>query len=147
MTLKIPKIIGHRGAAGYAPENTLDSIKTAAEMGFDWVEFDVKLTKDSVPILFHDETLDRTTNGHGKVADTTFEEIRELEAGSWFSDGFAGVQVPSLEETIEVLIDLNMAVNMEIKPCPNRDKETAEMAIPCLHRRQLQVSLFRIHIY
>ena len=81
MPLKLPIIIGHRGAAAYAPENTLDSIKTASDMGAKWVELDVKLTKDSVPIIFHDDNLDRTTNGHGPVAAASYADISNLEAG------------------------------------------------------------------
>lgn len=129
MSLKLPKIIGHRGACGYAPENTLESIKTAAEMGVEWVEFDVKLTKDEVPILFHDESLERTTNGAGLVAEALYEDIQSLEAGSWYADGFTGIKVPTLEEAIEVLVKHNLGVNMEIKPCPGREKETAEVAL------------------
>ena len=78
MALKLPKIIGHRGACGYAPENTLESIKTAADMGCTWVELDVKLTKDDVAIIFHDDELDRTTNGSGLVMNATYEEINQL---------------------------------------------------------------------
>src|SRR5690242_8989223 len=96
--LKLPSVIGHRGAAAYAPENTLESIRTAAEIGVKWVELDVKLTKDSIPIIFHDDTLERTTSGYGLVAETKYEDIRELEAGMWFSEGFTGVVVPTLEE-------------------------------------------------
>jgi glycerophosphoryl diester phosphodiesterase len=88
MALKLPKIIGHRGAADYAPENTIEGIHTAADMGVEWVELDVKLTKDQVPVLFHDETLERTTNSAGNVRDFTLSELKELDAGSWFSDGF-----------------------------------------------------------
>lgn len=134
MTLKLPKIIGHRGACGYAPENTIESIKTAAEMGVEWVELDVKLTKDQVPIIFHDETLERTTNGSGNVADTLYEDIKQLEAGSWFADSFAGIKIPTLEDVCETLIDLNMGLNLEIKPCPGREKETAEVALDALSR-------------
>jgi glycerophosphoryl diester phosphodiesterase len=131
--LKLPKIIGHRGAAGYAPENTLESIATAADMGIEWVEFDVKLTKDQVPILFHDESLERTTNGGDRpVAEITFEEIRALEAGSWFADSFAGIKIPTLEEALEVVIEHGMGLNLEIKPCPGREKETAEAALDIL---------------
>ena len=79
MPLKLPKIIGHRGCAGYAPENTLEAIHTAADMGIEWVELDVKITKDEVPVIFHDETLDRTTNGSGNIAERTYEEIQELD--------------------------------------------------------------------
>lgn len=134
MSLKIPKIIGHRGAMGYAPENTIESIQTAAEMGVEWVEIDVKLTKDSVPIIFHDDTLERTTNGSGPVAETTYEDLKQLEAGSWFGDSFAGIKVPTLEEMCEVLIDLDLGLNLEIKPCPGREKETAEVALDYLSR-------------
>jgi len=132
MSLKLPKIIGHRGAAGYAPENTLEGIHTAADMGVEWVELDVKLTKDGVPILFHDETLERTTNGSGLVMETSYEEIRALETGSWFSDSFAGVSIPTLEQAIDVLIDRELGLNLEIKACPGRERETAEVALDLL---------------
>ena len=82
MTLKLPKIIGHRGAAAYAPENTLEGIHTAADMGVEWVELDVKLTKDQIPVLFHDETLERTTNGAGNVADITYDDLKQLATES-----------------------------------------------------------------
>ena len=132
MALKIPKIIGHRGCAGYAPENTLEAIHTAADMGVEWVELDVKLTKDEVPIIFHDDTLDRTTSGSGNVADKTYDEIKELDAGSWYGESFVGVKIPTLEEAIEVLIDRDLGFNMEIKPCAGREKITAEVALDLL---------------
>lgn len=132
MTLKLPKVIGHRGAAAYAPENTLESIHTAADMGVEWVELDVKLTADDVPILFHDDTLDRTTNGSGLVAETEYEQIKQLEAGSWYGDSFTGIKIPTLEEAIDVLIERNLGLNLEIKPCPGREKETAEIALDLL---------------
>jgi glycerophosphoryl diester phosphodiesterase len=130
--LKLPKIIGHRGAAAYAPENTLEGIHTAADMDVRWVELDVKITKDQVPVLFHDERLDRTTNGTGFIAEVTYEELRELEAGSWFSDSFAGIKIPTLEEALEVLIDRDLGLNLEIKACPGREAETAEVALDFL---------------
>ncbi len=130
--LHLPKIIGHRGAAAYAPENTLEGLHTAADMGVEWVEFDVKLTKDQIPILFHDDTLERTTNGSGPVAEKTYEEIRQLEAGSWFSEGFSGIKIPTLEEALEVLVERDLGLNLEIKPCPGREKETAEAALDVL---------------
>lgn len=132
MSLKLPKIIGHRGCAGYAPENTLEAIHTAADMGIEWVELDVKLSKDQVPIIFHDDTLDRTTNGSGPVAERNYEDLRELEAGSWFSDSFAGVKIPTLEQAIDVLIERELGFNLEIKPCPGREVETAEAALDVL---------------
>lgn len=130
--LKIPKIIGHRGAAGYAPENTLESIHTAADMGVEWVELDVKITKDGIPVIFHDDTLERTTNGSGPIAETTYEDLKQLEAGSWFADGFSGIKVPTLEEAIDVLIERDLGLNLEIKPSPGLERETAEIALDLL---------------
>lgn len=132
MTLKLPNVIGHRGAASYAPENTIEGIHTAADVGIEWVELDVKLTKDDVPILFHDEEIDRTTNGSGKIADMTYSELKELEAGSWFSEGFTGIKIPTLEDAIDALIKRDLGLNLEIKPCPNREKDTAEVALDML---------------
>lgn len=125
-SLALPRIIGHRGVRQYAPENTLAGLHAAADMGVEWVEVDVKLTRDGVPILFHDEELDRTTSGTGRVADTDWADIRELDAGSWFAESFTGEPVPSLEDAIDVLITRGLGVNLEIKPCPGREKETAE---------------------
>ena len=130
--MKLPKVIGHRGAAGYAPENTLEGIHTAADMGLDWVELDVKLTRDQVPIIFHDDTLDRTTNGSGPVAQIDYADLKSLEAGSWFGDSFSGIKIPTLEEAIDVLLEHNMGLNLEIKPCPGCEKETAEVALDLL---------------
>lgn len=132
MTLKLAKVIGHRGAAAYAPENTLEGIHTAADMGVDWVELDVKLTKDDIPIIFHDEELSRTTNGSGLVAETTYEQIKQMEAGSWFGESFSGIKIPTLEEAIDALIERNLGFNLEIKPCPGREKETTEVALDML---------------
>ena len=132
--IKLPKIIGHRGACGYAPENTIESIRTAAELGAKWVELGVKLTKDLVPVIFHDDTLERTTNGSGNMADITYEDLRQLETGSWYADSFTGINVPTLEEVCEVLIEMNLGLNLEIKPCPGREIETAEVALDHLSR-------------
>lgn len=134
MTLKLPKVIGHRGACGYAPENTLESIKEAASIGTTWVELDVKLTKDSVPVIFHDETLERCTNGSGNMADILFRDLQSLEAGSWYGESFAGIKIPTLEEAVDLLLELDMGLNLEIKPCPGREVETAEVALDHLSR-------------
>jgi len=127
--LIIPKIIGHRGAKAYAPENTLASFHAAADLGIEWVETDVKLTKDGVPIIFHDDDLSRCTNGSGLVAETDFKTIQELDAGMWFGDSFMGEKIPSLEDALNVIIDRGLGLNLEIKPCAGREKETAEVAL------------------
>lgn len=148
MPLKIPKVIGHRGAKAYAPENTIASIETAASIGVEWVELDVKLTKDNVPIIFHDEELDRTTSGTGLVAQTNYEDLRDLDAGSWFGDSFSNVRIPTLEEAVDILLKHNLGLNLEIKPCPGREKETAEIALDHLsqywdERDNLLISSFQ----
>lgn len=127
--LIIPKIIGHRGAKAYAPENTLASIHAAADLGVEWVEIDVKLTKDSIPVIFHDEELNRCTNMSGLMADTDFDTIKSLDAGSWFGESFMEERIPTLEEALNVIIDRGLGVNLEIKACPGREVETAEVML------------------
>jgi glycerophosphoryl diester phosphodiesterase len=122
---RLPRIIGHRGAAAYAPENTLEGIREAARRGARWVEFDAKLTGDGVVILMHDDTLDRTTNGHGPVARTSFADIGRLDAGAWFGEAWRGARVPRLADVLGLLVELDMRANVEIKPCPGREIETA----------------------
>lgn len=128
-SLVIPRVIGHRGAKAYAPENTLASIHTAADLGCEWVEVDVKLTKDGHAIIFHDEELDRCTNASGLVKDMDFNAIRELDAGSWFGETFLGEKIPTLEEALNAVLERDMGINLEIKPCPGREIETAEVAL------------------
>ena len=134
MALKLPKVIGHRGARAYAPENTVESILAAADIGAEWVEIDVMLTRDLVPIIFHDDMLDRTTNGSGLVAAHDWSDLRALDAGLWFGESFDNVRIPSLEEALEAIIDKNLGLNLEIKPTPGREQETAETALDILSR-------------
>jgi glycerophosphoryl diester phosphodiesterase len=133
--LAVPRLIGHRGAKATAPENTLASIRQAKAEGVDWVEFDVKLTVDGQPILMHDETLDRTTGGRGKVTETTLADIQLLDAGSWFGKPFAGERVPTLAAALDLMAELDMGFNLEVKPCPGREAETARVALAVLAAR------------
>ncbi|MEM2788651.1 MAG: glycerophosphodiester phosphodiesterase family protein [Candidatus Bathyarchaeia archaeon] len=108
------EVIGHRGAAGLEPENTLRSIRKAIEIGVDRVEIDVRVTKDGRLVVIHDETVDRTTNGHGYVRDMTFEEIRKLDAGK-------GEKVPTLEEALnltrgKVILQIELKVAEATEP-------------------------------
>lgn len=123
----LPRIIGHRGAAGLAPENTLAGLRKAAELGLGWVEFDVKLARDGEPVLMHDETVNRTTDGRGKVAQTTLDELRRLDAGMRFGAEFHGEPVPTFEDAIACLEELGLGANVEIKPCPGRELETGRV--------------------
>ena len=131
---QIPRIIGHRGAAKAAPENTLESLREAKRQGATWVEVDAKLTADNHVILLHDDLLDRTTSGRGAAAQFTLEQIRALDAGSWLAPAFAGVRVPTLEETVQELLSLGLNCNFEIKPCPGREQVTAEFVMRELQR-------------
>lgn len=128
----LPKVIGHRGACEYAPENTLASLRKAAELGTAWIEFDVMLTKDDEAIIFHDEILDRTTNGKGSVAETTYAVISTLDAGAWFSPAFADEKVPTFVEYLYYAAKLGLGINVEIKPTPGREKQTAKKVIELL---------------
>jgi glycerophosphoryl diester phosphodiesterase len=132
--LHIPKIIGHRGAAGYAPENTLVSIQTAHDMGIDWVELDVKLTADDVPIIMHDDNFLRTCGIDALVKDLPYSEIKDMDAGSWFADSFAGEQIPTLEQAVELITKLGMSFNLEIKPCEGREVETTITTLDLMTR-------------
>ncbi|MDF1829334.1 glycerophosphodiester phosphodiesterase [Cycloclasticus pugetii] len=99
-------MIGHRGAMGCAPENTLLSIHKAIELGADWVEIDVHCVADKL-LVIHDETVDRTTNGRGKLIDYSFEELRALDAG-------LGQRIPTLQEVLEVTVG-KVGLNIELK--------------------------------
>jgi glycerophosphoryl diester phosphodiesterase len=129
LALELPPVIGHRGAAALAPENTLAGLRAAAAAGARWVEFDVKLTSDGIAVLMHDETLERTTDGHGPVARTPLATIRTLDAGAWFGGAFRHEPVPTLEEAIGELGRLGLGANIEIKPCPGRAAATAREVV------------------
>src|SRR5436305_1627461 len=95
------KVIGHRGAAGLAPENTFAGFDLALELGVDGIETDVQKTKDGKLVLFHGERLDRTTNGIGVLQEASWQELQHLDAGSWFDDIYAGQRIPLLIEALE----------------------------------------------
>lgn len=116
MSVRYPRIIAHRGGGGLAPENTLAGIARAADIGCRGVEFDVMLSADGVPVLMHDETLDRTTSGSGPVAAYRLEALRALDAG--------GEPVPTLAEALDLCRHRRLWVNVEIKPSAGRDEET-----------------------
>jgi len=122
-------VIGHRGAARKAPENTLASLRHAAHSGIAMVEVDATLTSDGRVVLLHDDTLDRTTTGHGPIAGVSLAEVRMLDAGSWFAPEFAGEPVPTLEGAIALLVNGGVGLNLEIKPSPGREAETAEVVL------------------
>ena len=107
-------VIAHRGFSGVAPENTLIAFQKAIEIGADMLEFDVLHSRDGHIVVIHDDTLDRTTNGHGGVSDYSLAELKQLDAGSWFSPEFANERIPTLREALE-LTRGKIRVNIEIK--------------------------------
>lgn len=129
--VKVARVVGHRGAAGDSPENTLAGLREAARQGALWAEVDAKLTADGVPILLHDDTLERTTGGRGRVARLTLAELRGIDAGM-------GETIPTLAEAVSLAAELGLGMNVELKPCRGREAETgrrvaellAESAIP-----------------
>lgn len=121
-------VIGHRGAAGHAPENTLASFAKAVELGADAVECDVQLSADGVPVVIHDPTLDRTTNGRGPVATRTLAELRALDAGAWFGPAFAGEQIPTLADVLDWARGRTRVV-VELKQGPVYDERLEERVV------------------
>lgn len=124
----MPLILAHRGASAYAPENTLAAFRLAREMGADGIELDVQLSRDKVPVVIHDDTINRTTNGQGVVTELTVGELARLDAGAWKGDEFRGEPIPTLAQVFDALSDW-------IKPT-QRDR-------PCLINVELKTERVR----
>ena len=118
-TLKLPKLIGHRGVKDLCPENTIESITKAFDLGLTYVEIDVKISKDEVPILLHDDTLDRTTNGKGLAVNYVYDDIKKLDAGKFFYNKNTNIFVPKLEDILNLCIKNRGNLNIELKPNKN----------------------------
>ena len=104
----------HRGASGHAPQNTLAAFLLAAEMGADGVELDVHLSTEGEAVVIHDDTVDATTDGRGRVSGMTLSELKALDAGSWFDPRFAGERIPTLQEVFDA-VGHRLLINIEIK--------------------------------
>ncbi|MDP1573821.1 MAG: glycerophosphodiester phosphodiesterase family protein [Coxiellaceae bacterium] len=115
MTWHLPFAIAHRGASQLAPENTLAALSLAKKKGAIAVECDIQLTKDNVPVILHDATLNRTTNGSGLLSQTAYKKIETLSAGEWFSKKFVKEKIPTLQEWLETASTLDLLLNLEIK--------------------------------
>lgn len=123
MASALPSVIGHRGAKAVAPENTLASIRAAQALGCTWVEVDVMLTKDLVPVIHHDNTLDRCTDGKGNLWDYNIDELERLDAGSHFASEYAGERIPRLTALLQCCRDLNLGLNLEVKHVTERSPD------------------------
>lgn len=119
MSWPYPRIVAHRGGGKLAPENTLGAIRLGAQMGFRGVEFDVMLAGDGTPVLMHDETLERTTDGRGRVPDTPYAQLARLDAGR-------GEAVPRFADAARLCRELGLWANVEIKPAPGYERRTGE---------------------
>lgn len=132
----LTRVIGHRGAASSAPENTLAGLRRAAALGLDWVEVDLRLTADRVPVLLHDATLRRTTSAKAAVARVPRDRLAGFDAGSWFAPDFAGERVPDLDQALDLADALGLGLNLEIKAPRRRGAETMMAVLAVLARRR-----------
>lgn len=128
------KIIAHRGASAYAPENTIAAFQKAYALGARSVEFDVMLSADGFPFVFHDTSLRRTTNGRGEFGKTDAASIQALDAGAWFSKQFRGEKVPTFSAVLEWLLAYDVSANIEIKPYPGVVEATTVAVLTHLNR-------------
>ena len=130
-----PRWIAHRGAGKLAPENTLAAFKLGASHGYRMFECDVKLSSDGVPFLLHDDTLERTTDGHGVAGQQTWQTLAQLDAGNWHSAAYKGELLPNLDTIAAYCISNGFDLNIEIKPTTGTDQHTGEVV--ALHAARL----------
>jgi glycerophosphoryl diester phosphodiesterase len=129
----------HRGAAGLAPENTLAAFRLALELGVDGTELDLQTSKDGVVVVIHDDSVDRTTDGRGRIGELTLEEIKRLDAGSRFAPAFRGERIPTLRELIDLVKgsgNEHFRLNLEIKftdGCEGEPADLEERVLAVLH--------------
>lgn len=138
------KIVGHRGGAAGYPENTLANFKKAVELGADGVEFDVQLSKDGEVVVIHDELIDRTMTGSGLVRDHSLQELKKMSAGAYYSSDFKEEKIPTLEEVLEVVKDLEI-INIELKnylDYPQLEEKVLELVDKFEIREQVIISSF-----
>jgi len=123
-------VVGHRGAMGHCPENTMASFERGLELGADWIELDVHLSADGALVVIHDETLDRTTNGHGLVREHTLAELKALDAGD-------GQPIPTLDQVLVWAHSRNAIVDIEIKNAPLYYEGIEEAVVACLNQHDM----------
>ena len=136
ITDKLPKITAHRGASGDAPENTLAAIRLAANQGAKWIEVDVNISRDGVPVLHHDDGVERCSDGHGLVIEHPAAYLRSLDSGSWYSPEFNGEVIATLDECLDTAIELDLSINLEIKPSSGWEIPTTDQIGKLLSSRR-----------
>lgn len=117
------KAIAHRGYSKEAPENTLPAYRLAKEKGFKYAECDVAFTKDGVAVLLHDSSIDRTSNGEGRLSDLTYAEVLQYDFGSWFSDKYVDLKIPTFEQFIDLCKEIELHPYIELKSSGDYTKE------------------------
>lgn len=139
-------VIGHRGALGYAPENTLPSFERGLACGADILELDVHMTRDRQLVVMHDDNVARTTDGHGHINAMTLAEIKKLDAGKWFAPEFAGLRVPTFAEVLAFAQD-RTELAVEIKGDPLPAPGIAEMVVQQIHDYEMTDHVIVISFY
>ncbi|WP_066189786.1 MULTISPECIES: glycerophosphodiester phosphodiesterase [Gracilibacillus] len=132
------KIIAHRGASSDAPENTLAAFQKAIDHGADSIELDVRLTKDGVPVICHDATIKRTSDGTAAIHEANLSELKQCDFGSWFDPSFAGEEIPTLDETLRLVKDTDMDLNIEVKNSPIIHVGIEQKMIDLVHKYGMQ---------
>lgn len=123
-------VAAHRGWSSQYPENTMPAFKAAVELGVDQIETDIRITKDGELVLIHDATVDRTTNGSGKVCDFTLAQLQALDAGSWKGEAFAGEKIPTFREFMELVKDHpSITLDLELKEYPVEGWESVSYSV------------------
>jgi glycerophosphoryl diester phosphodiesterase len=135
--MKKPIIYAHRGASAYAPENTMAAFRKALDMKAGGIELDVHLSRDGIPIVCHDDKVDRVSNGSGLVREKTLKELKGLDFGSWFSSEYEGEKIPTLEEVLELLEDWDGILNIEIKKAAVQYEGIEEKTVELLRRHNM----------
>ncbi len=135
-----PLIIAHRGASAFAPENTMAAFRLAKELGADGIELDVMLSADQKLVVHHDNSVNRTTDGKGTVAEMTWDELKDLDAGSKFGEDFSGEPLPLLEQVFEEL-GRKLLINVELKNYASPRDSLTEMVVDLVKRMELEESV------
>lgn len=128
-------VIAHRGFSSRAPENTLAAFRQAIAFGCDWIELDVQLTADQIPVVIHDHTIDRCSNGRGNVFELTLATLQQYDAGSWFSKQYTGEKIPTFEETVRLAKHSETKLNVELKPAPQTNEHVLCQQVATILRR------------
>lgn len=136
-----PSLIAHRGAGKIAPENTLAAMRVGAQNGFAMMEYDVKLSRDGIPILLHDDTMDRTSNASGLASDHTLAELADWDFGAWHSSAYAGEPIATLSAIAAFTLANQIHSNIEIKPTTGQESETGRLVALAAQRLWAKASL------